>query len=228
MSKLKSKRLPWLLSPIIVLVPFLWGEAVRAAPSLVNGVAATLGNKVVTLQAADFHRAVQLYREGNPAPLSSQSLEERKKTVQKAALEEMVFLEMKSFRYGASQKAEAERILKMRRANDKANVFKKIQSQFGKSEADIVNALARSLEVEKFLQTKIETLTPVITDAEVERYYRQNASRYPGGDLESNRAQITRELKFDKMQRALEEWVQSLREKYRFVNLLNNLSEKKG
>lgn len=200
----------------------------QAVPLLLNGAAATVGNKTITLQAADFYRAVQRFREGIPNPTAPESLEDRKKTVQKAALEEMVFMEMKSFRYGKSERVEAEKIIRTRKAADKTGGLKKILSQYQKNESDVVAALAKSLEVEKFLQTKIDTLTPVITDAEIERFYRQNGARYPGGDLESNRAQIARELKVEKMQKALEEWVQSLREKYKFVNHLSLLVDKKG
>lgn len=190
-----------------------------AAPELLNGAAASLGSKVITVRDAQFYRALQKYRDGGTNLFARESGEDLKKTVQKVALEEMVFLEMKSFRYGSSARAEAEKLLRSRRQGDKANQWSRLLREYNKSENSVVEALSRSLEIEKFLQKKIETLTPVITDAEAERYYRQNSSRYPGA-LETNRAQVVRDLKFERMQKSLEDWVQSLREKYHFVNHL--------
>ena len=190
-----------------------------AATELLNGAAASVGSKVITVRDAQFYRALQRYREGGSNIFARESGEDLKKTVQKVALEEMVFLEMKSFRYGSSARGEAEKMLRQRRQSDKTNTWSKLLREFNKSESFVIESLSRSLEIEKFLQKKIETLTPVITDAEAERYYRQNASRYPG-DLETNRAQVVRDLKFERMQKSLEDWVQALREKYKFVNHL--------
>jgi len=213
---------------ICIFLALLWilQSSSFAALELTNGAAASVGTRVITVRDAAFYRALQKFREGGNNPFVKESGEELKKTVQKVALEEMVYLEMKSFRYGSSERAEAEKLLRQKKALDKAGSFKRILREFGKSENQAIDSLARSLEIEKFLQKKIETLTPVITDAEVERYYRQNPGRYPVGDMESNRAQIIRDLKFERMQKSLEDWVQSLREKYKFVNHLPETEEK--
>lgn len=205
---------------LLALLLALSGGPLSAAVELINGAAASVGGKVITVRDAQFYRALQRYREGAGNLFSKESAEELKKTVQKVALEEMVSLEMKSFRYGESARPEADKLLRSRRANDKGGQWKRMLSTYGKTETAAVDSLARTLEIEKFLQKKIETLTPVITDAEVERHYRQNPGRYNVGDLETNRAQIIRDLKFERMQKALEDWVQTLREKYRFVNHL--------
>lgn len=199
----------------------------HAMPTLLNGVAATVGSKAITLRDGEFYRALQRLRDGAGSLLGRETLDEQKATIQKVALEEMVQQEMKSFRYSANGRAEAEKIVKAKKGTEKGNQIQKLLSEFKKSESALIAALARSIETEKFLQMKIETLTPVITDAEVERYYRQYPSKYSVGDLESNRGQIVKDLKFEKMQSALEEWVQSLKEKYKFVSFLGAGSEKR-
>jgi len=213
---------------LLCLASLLVVSSAWAAKELVNGVVASVGTKPITLRDVEFYRSVQRFKEGSGSLFAKESAEDRKKTIQRIALEEMVGQEMKSFRFSAEGKSEAEKIVRARRAADKSGSWKRLLSEYGKSEEAVIASLTRSLEVDKFLQTKIETLTPVITDSEVERFYRQNPGRYPGGDLESNRGQIVRDLKFERMQKALEEWVQNLREKYKFVNLVYGTeSEKK-
>jgi len=191
-------------------------------PALLNGTAATVGSRLVTIQDARFYRALQRFREGEGEVFKVEQGEELRRTVQKLVLDEMVFAEMKSFSFEAGNRNEAERMLHAERNKSKARdgIWKEILSRFGKTEAVAVDRLYKSLQVDRFLQKKVETLTPIVTEAEAERYFQQNQNRFIGNTFERLKPSIILLLKKERMQKGLEEWVKFLKEKYGVNNLL--------
>lgn len=192
------------------------------AGAVINGTAATVGKELVTVQDARFYRALQRFREGEAAPLKPEEGEDFRRTVQKIVLEEMVFAEMKNLSTDVGSKTEAEKLIRAQRSKgrDKESLWKEILKRFGKTEAMAVERLYRSLQVERFIQKKVETLTPIVTEAEAERYFKQNQSRFYGSSYDRLKPNIILLLKKERMQKGLEEWVRFLKEKYGVTNLL--------
>ncbi len=193
-----------------------------ASPIILNGTAATVGNRLVTIQDARFYRALQRFREGESDVFRAEEGEELRRTVQKLVLDEMVFAEMKSFQFEAGNRAEAEKNLRAERSKGKSRegVWKEFLLRFGKTEAVAVDRLHKTLQVDKFLQKKVETLTPIVTEAEAERYFQQNQSRFYGNTFDHLKPSIILRLKKERMQKGLEEWVKFLEDKYGVNNLL--------
>lgn len=209
--------LPWLLS-----LGFALDGVAAPPPTLLNGTAATVGARLVTIQDARFYRALMRFREGEGDVFKIEQGEELRRTVQKLVLDEMVFAEMKSFSFEAGNRNEAEKLLHAERSKSRAreSTWKEILSRFGKTEAIAVDRLYKSLQVDRFLQKKVETLTPIVTEAEAERYYQQNQTRFIGSPFERLKPSIILLLKKERMQKGLEEWVKFLKEKYGVINLL--------
>jgi len=188
---------------------------------LVNGTAGTIGKTLITVEDLYFYRALQRFIEGSGNPLALEEGVELKKTLQKVLFEEMVYAEMKSFRFEGQTREAAENLIRAQRAlKGKEAVWREILKRFGRSESAAIDRVLKSLDAEKFVQKKAETLTPIITEGEAERYYKQNQSRFQGSTFESLKANIVLLLKKERMQKGLEEWVNFLKEKYEVSSLL--------
>jgi hypothetical protein len=211
----------WLCGPLLWLFAAL-GNA-QAAPILVNGIAATVGKALITVQDAYFYRALQRFRDGEGDPLRPEQGEELKRTVRKIIFEEMVEEEMKSLKYEEkSNQAEIRSQLGTEKSRARQRSWEAILQHFGKSETAAVEVLARSQRVDRFIDRKIETLTPIITQADVERYIQQNEARFKGSDVESLKPNIMLLLKKERTQKGLEEWLRFLRDKYGVANYLDS------
>lgn len=188
-------------------------------PILLDGTAAEVGHTLITIREARFYGALQRFKVTSGDPLPMESEEELKKVVQKIIFEEMVYAEAKSFQFEGVPRLEAERM--PRKEGKKTSlVFQEILSRFKKTESQAVDRLWKSLVVEKFIQKKVETLTPIVTDAEMERYYKQNLTRFKGSDYESLKPNIALLLKKQRVEKGLEEWVQILKDRYGVNNYL--------
>ncbi len=190
---------------------------------IVDGTAAIVGKRLITIQEARFFRAIQRFKEENVDPLQIESNSELKMTVQKIMFEELVLHEMKHLQLELLARVEAEKDIEKRKRKREAQ-FNAILARFHKSEKDSVDLIFRSLNVEKFMGHKVETLTPIITDAEVEKYYNQNLTRFKGGELIILKPNIVSFLKKQRVEKGLEEWVGILKERYGAINYL----EEKG
>jgi hypothetical protein len=198
---------------------FLSAVALSAPKVMIDGTGAAVGKKLITVQDAYFYRALQRFREGAPATNNLEQGEELKRTIQRMAFEDMVSSEMKSFKFEGGQEATMESVLSSSKAKTR-EALERWRKKYRKSAGDVREQLLKTLNVEKFLQKKVETLTPIITDAEVEKYYKQNQTRFQGTDLESLRGNILVLLKKERMQKGLEEWVRFLKEKYGVTTLI--------
>lgn len=217
--------MPRAISCWIVTLAVLFAATARGAehPVLIDGIAATVGKTPITVQEAYFFRALMRLREGTEDPFRLEQGDELRKTVQKIAFEEMVYAELKSIAFDAGPRVQAvEEIQRIKKSKGKEKVFVDVLKRFGRTEAEATDRLYRSIQVDKFLQKKVETLTPIITFKEVEQYYQQNQERFKGSSFESLRSSIEVLLKKERMRKALEEWIRFLRDKY---GVTNNLTE---
>lgn len=196
--------------------------SLRADASFYNGTAATVGKTLITIQDARFYRALNRFVAGEPKPLEPEQGEALRKTVQKMAFEEMVFLEMKAIQFDGGSAAQLEEPLKRARAREdkRKGTFAAMLKVFGRTEGESLERWSRSVQVERFLQKKVETLTPIVTLKEVETYFNQNRDRFKGSNFEALRPSIEVLLKKERMRRGLEEWIRFLRDKYGVVNHL--------
>jgi hypothetical protein len=201
---------------------FFWAAgALAAETNFYNGTAATVGKTLITIQDARFYRAISRFVAGEPKALESETGDALRKTVQKMAFEEMVFLEMKAIQFEGGSRAQLEEPYRKARASDgKRGVLASILKTFGRTESEAADTWFRIAQVERFLQKKVETLTPIVTLKEVEVYYNQNRDRFKGSNFDALRPSIEVLLKKERMRKGLEEWIRFLRDKYGVVNHL--------
>jgi hypothetical protein len=197
------------VSLLFFMLPVTMTEAI-----LLNGTAAQVGKELITVQDIYFYRALIKYKDGETVPVKPEEGSALRKTIQKVVFEEMVYSEMKSFHLEEGSRVDAERVLQIQRAKGREGMFKEILRQFGRTETQAVDRLLKSLQVEKFVKRKVETLTPVITEGEAERYYRQNLTRFQGSSFESLKSNIILLLREQRMKTGLEEWIHFLEDKY--------------
>lgn len=187
---------------------------------IINGTAALINRKVVTVQDAYIFRAVQRVKSGLQPVVLEEEGDELKKTVQKIVFEEMVLAEMKSLQKNVDVQVEVAKWFK------DGKKFKKglelIKKRYGLSDSDLSNRISRTLSADRFVQLKIETVTPVITEDEAQKYFRRNDAQFRGRSYENLKPNIIVLLKKQAVQKSLEEWVRSLKEKYEVTMLLEN------
>ncbi len=205
------------------LLAFLFGFALIGAPSetpgrvVIAGTAAAVGNDLYTVQDAYFFQNIRNLVDGKGFSLQPVAIEDLKRGVNRLLFEQMVMGEMKSLKIDFSLRSKAVGQWNTLKKNTKD--WRKLFVTYGKTEADVVDAVWRRLEVEEFLEKKIETFTPIITDTEVERYFEQN-NKIKTETLESQRAGIRTLLQKKQVEKSLAQWIRFLQEKYAVVNLL--------
>lgn len=190
---------------------------------LVNGMAGKFSGQVVTVREARFFLGLQRFREGKEDPFAPEASGELRGAVQKVLLEEMVFYELKSLKFDGGPRSEAEKALASRKKTSRAKVWDRLLRAYGKSDAEAVDRVWKSLQVEKFIQRRVETMTPIVTPAEIDRFIRQKASpdkKWEEAELEKLRPGATQELKKELMRKELEEWITLLKRKYSVTNYL--------
>lgn len=186
---------------------------------LLDGTVAAVGKTIITVREARLYRAIQRFKDREKDTLGEERLEDLKKTAQKIALEEMLRAESKAVQLKSEERSEAERLLLQARQSLGGSLWKMLLARFDVTEQDVVVRLSRSLEAERFLQKKIETLTPIITDAEVESRFKKDPTM-KDKKLETVKSELVLQLKKEQMQKGLEDWIRSLKEKYGFVSYL--------
>lgn len=187
---------------------------------IINGTAATVGKTLITFDDAHFYEALQKFWYGEkPSPPSEN--ERLARIVQRMMLGEMVIREMENAVTSPQAKIEIEKKIKvLRKKPETGKRWQEILKRYGKTETAAVENLAKSFEVEKFVQKKAETLTPIVTDTDAERYFKQNQAKFSGKDLESMKPKIIWIIKQEKMRKGFEDWVRFLKEKYKASLLL--------
>jgi len=194
------------------------GSAQQARTLLVNGTAAIINKKVVTVQDAFVFRAIQRVKSGQEPIILEEEGDNLKKTVQKIVFEEMVLAEMKSLQKGVNVQNEFSKWFKEGKEHKKG--LQIIKQRYGVSDADLAQKVTQTLTADRFVQMKIETVTPVITEDEAQKYFKRNEAQFRGRSYENLKPNIVVLLKKQAVQKSLEEWVRSLKEKYEVTMLL--------
>ena len=197
----------------IALCLFL-ASPVGAQHVLVNGTAAKVGDVLITIEDSYFYRALKRFLDGKGDPFDLEQHEALKKTVQKLIFQEMVYKEIQAFQFEGVKRAEASGELQKQKKTDRRGVWKKILKRYGQNDKAAIDLLLKDMLVEKFVQQRVETLTPVITQAEIEKYYEQNRSRFRGSDFENLKPTIVLLLKKARVEKGLQEWIRYLKDKY--------------
>ncbi|MCB0404551.1 MAG: hypothetical protein KDD51_07170 [Bdellovibrionales bacterium] len=206
-----------------VVVLLLWlAWAPWALGVLLNGTAAKVGKTIITVEDAYFYHALGAFKTGSETSLNRPSPAELRKTVQKIIFEEMVALEAQSFKFQEVPKGLAQAQINRQKGKSRPEQWRQILSRFGKTEGEALALLDRSILVERFVQRKVETLTPIITDVEVERYFRQNPGRFKDKTVETAKPTIVLILKKQRVESGLEEWIRFLKKKYAVAEYLES------
>ncbi len=190
-----------------------------AKTTLINGTAASVGKDLITVQDAYVYRALQRFKSKEYPAVQIETGENLKRTVQKAAFEHMVYLELKSFEFEGGAKSSGDKELQDLK-RQKPKEWESISSKFNVSDKELTDKYQRSVQVERFMQKKVDTLTPIITDAEAEKFFKENPGRFKGSQFEQMKNNIQVLLKKQHIQKGLAEWIQFLKEKYGFAILL--------
>ncbi|MFM8315555.1 MAG: hypothetical protein ACKOA8_14830, partial [Deltaproteobacteria bacterium] len=197
----------------IVLLGMIYGNGFGVSQGkLLNGSAAIINKKGVTIQDAYIYRALLRIKNGLQPVIFEEEGEELKKTVQKLVFEEMVLAEMKSIQKEVNVQSEVEGWFKDRK--DKGRGLEQIKSKYGSTDAELRQRVSRILATDKFVQLKIDTVTPVVTEDEIQKYYRRNEAQFRGRSYENIKPNIIVLLKKQAVQKNLEEWIKSLKDKY--------------
>lgn len=210
---MRRQALPALLAIV------LWLPA-RGLASLVEGTAAKVGKLLIMVQDARFRIALDAFRSGNYGPGKEPDAAALKRAVQRMIFEEMVAQEAITFQFPAVALADASEAVKGRRTAAGRAAWQKILRSFNKTEAQALEIVRKSLLVARFVDRKVETMTPIITDTEAERYYRQNQANYSGEAFNAVKPTIVLLLRKQKVEKGLEDWIGQLKSKYGVINYL--------
>lgn len=184
-----------------------------SAPELLNGVAASVGQTLVTIQDAYIYRALQRFRIGQKPALLLDKGQALKSTVQKLVFEEMVISEAKALEFKDPDPQEAEKVLRLQTSKGNLSEWKAVLNRFSLKESEALKRLQRTLVAEKFFKKKIDSLTPLVTDGEIAQYIANNSDRIKSLGADS-KATVTAILKKERTDKGLQGWIQFLTEKY--------------
>ena len=185
---------------------------------LINGTAAIVDKRVITIQDAYIFRSLNRIKTGVQPVLSEEEGDELKRTVQKLILEGMVLAEMKNIQKEIAVQSEVTAWLKENSTKRKGIL--EVMKRFDQTEVELAQRMARTLSADRFVELKIQTVTPVITEDEILKYYKRNEAQFRGRSFDNLKPNIIVLLKKQAVQKSLEEWVKSLKDKYTVTLLL--------
>lgn len=188
----------------------------------VDAMAAKIDGQVVTASDARFFLGISRFLEGSD-PLAPEAPGELKGALQRLLLEEMVHSELKALKFDGGPRSAAEQRLADRKKPARAKQWSALLKAYGKTEPQAVDTVWKSLQVERFLQKRVETLTPFVSSSEADDYARRKTPDRPLDEKELARMRpaAMAELKKDKMRKELEDWVLLLKRKYSVINYLD-------
>lgn len=191
---------------------------------LIDGMAARVSGQVITVQQGRFFLALQRLKDGKGDVFAPEAPSELRNAVQKLLLEEMVYAELKSLKFDGGSRADAEKLVSSLRKGKGAQVWTRILRTYGKTDKAAVDQVWKSQQVERFIQRRVETMTPIVTVAETDRFIRQkyqnSETAIADKELEKLRPSASQELKKELMRKELEEWIVLLKRKYSVTNYL--------
>ena len=172
---------------------------------MINGTAAIVDKRVITIQDAYIFRSLNRIKTGVQPVLSEEEGDELKRTVQKLILEGMVLAEMKNIQKEIAVQSEVTAWLKENSTKRKGIL--EVMKRFDQTEAELAQRMTRTLSADRFVELKIQTVTPVITEDEILKYYKRNEAQFRGRSFDNLKPNIIVLLKKQAVQKSLEEWV---------------------
>lgn len=207
---------------LLFLLVALFGPQANASEEtkgkLLNGTAALVNKKVVTVRDAFIYRSLNRLKSGMQPVVLEEEGDELRKTVQKLVFEEMVLAEMANLQ----KEIDVSTLVGEWKKNTKKDGLELIKRTYLLSDSEIQQRVSRTLKADRFVQMKIETVTPVITEDETQKYFKRNEAQFRGRSYESIRPNIVVLLKKQAVQRNLEEWIKALKDKFEVSMLLEN------
>lgn len=178
----------------------------KANWELVNAVAANIAGKPFTVQDTYVYRALERsLSEKKPLVLIEKG-EVLKKTVRKAVLQRLLVKEAKeaSFKPPNSKKPV------------KKSDLKEIMRVLGGSETALREKMAEIQMSDEFFKMKVLSLTPIITDTDVQEYSQTHSIRLKKAGL-SDQTEIRKLLQRERREKAVQEYINFLTTKYEVV-----------
>lgn len=189
--------------------------------TLLNGAAGRVGKNVFTVEDVRFFYNLLRWKDGSSTSIQNPpDREALYQAAQKLVFEEMILAEMRSLKMEGGNRSTAEQQVKELKKKVGESTWNDLLARYKKTETSVLNQIQRALDVEKFLEKKVETLTPEVTPAEAENYYKQNAEKFGGGSFESMKSVVMRTLQKNQMEKGLHEWITSLRDTHGVANLV--------
>lgn len=198
----------------------LFQGCLNAEPVLINAVAGKVGDRLVTIQDAYFYRGLQRIRAGEHPVVLFETDKNLKATVQKVMFETMILEEAQVVDFKDPDVKRTNEIIKKAKDQGQGVEWNRLLKTFAISESDAIKKLSQGVLAEKFLKKKIDSLTPVITEVELEQYISNHPEKVKKlGD--KNRLLITEALKKEKIDKGLQDYIDFLTEKYSATLILS-------
>lgn len=209
------------LRPVVLaLLAFTMGLPAQAAtPTLLNEVAGRVGDQWVTVQDAYIFRTLQRMRSGTKPLELLERDQALAKTVQKVMFEQMLVMEARATDFKEESSSELKRLQKLVETNEIALEWQKFLKKYGLSAQEAWGRVRISLVAERFLKKKLENLTPVIPEVEIEQFMKNNPEKVKNlsGD---KRAFVVEAIKKDRVDKGLQDYIDFLVQKYNARSLL--------
>lgn len=180
---------------------------------LLNALAAKVGNEYLTVQDAYIFRALQRYRTNEKPFIIFEKEQALKRTIEKIMFEKMLLAEVKTVDFKDPEPSKAKEFVRSQESSAKKAGFSLIAKEFDLSQDELMKILQKNLLAEAFLQKKIATLTPVITESEVDAYmlrYPEKVKKLSG----EKRSVVADVIKQERASKALQDYIDFLSEKY--------------
>ncbi|NBV51258.1 hypothetical protein EBR78_08595 [bacterium] len=209
-----------LRAAVLALLAFMVSlQGLAATPILLNEVAGRVGDQWVTVQDAYIFRTLQRMRTGTKPLELLERDQALAKTVQKVMFEQMLVMEARAIDFKEESLSELKRLQKLVETNEIALEWQRFLKKYGLSTADAWGRVRMALLAERFLKKKLENLTPVIAEAEIEQFIKNNPEKVKNltGD---KRAFVAEAIKKDRVDKGLQDYIDFLVQKYNALSLL--------
>jgi len=184
--------------------------------ALINGVGAKVADRLLTIQDAQFYHLLLQFNEGHLQKIYRDSDEHLRKAIQKWMFNTMVAKEIESLKISDDKTFQNE-IKDLQAKARKHPLWTKLLKEFSHSESEAMALLTQAVRADRYVERKIATLALMPSEDEMQRYWTEKQGKNPTGNYQEYRPKILLELKKQKMEKALEEWVVVLRERFNAV-----------
>jgi len=202
-----------------LLVAFMLSRSSLGAPKLLNALAAKVGNQVVSVQDAYIFRSFQRLRTGQKPFVMAEEGNALQETIKKVILQKMILLEAQAVEFKDPSPQEASQLIRNWKQKGYGDEWGKLLLYFSLTETEAQTGLQQELYAEKFLKRKIEALTQLVTEADIDAYIKAYPAKIKklSGDTRRLVADALRKEKTDK---GLQDWIDFLMDKYSVTYLI--------